>query len=188
MRGLSKGIAALALGTLLAAPALRAQGVEFALGGGVGVPTGTFDDAVKVGWHGLAAVSFVPNGWPVGIQIDGQYQQYKFDGSTSLKDRFIMGTGNVVFKFKTSEESAVRPYLIGGGGVYNIKATGTNDVGTIVDTDNSVTKFGLNAGAGFDFKAGGAGLFIESRFHDVFTTGENVKFIPITVGIRFGGS
>ena len=186
MRSFSKGVTALALATLLAAPALRAQGAEFALGGGVGIPLGTFDDAVKIGWHGLAAVSFVPNGWPVGIQIDGQYQQYKFDGSTSLKDRFIMGTANIVFKFKSSEESRVRPYLIGGGGVYNVKATGTNDLGTIVE--GGVTKFGLNAGAGFDFKAGGAGLFVESRFHDVFTSGENVKFLPITVGIRFGGS
>jgi hypothetical protein len=173
---------------LLAAPALRAQGAEFALGGGAGFPLGSFDDAAKVGWHGLGAVSFVPNGWPVGIQIDGQYQQYKFDGSESLKDRFIMGTGNLVFKFKSSEESKVRPYLIGGGGVYNMKATGTNDLGTLVDTENSTTKFGLNAGAGFDFKAGGAGLFIEGRFHDVFTEGEDVKFIPVTLGIRFGGS
>ena len=75
MRVFAKGFAALTVVTLLAAPVLRAQGAEFALGGGVGIPLGTFDDAVKIGWHGLAAVSVVPNGWPVGIQIDGQYQQ-----------------------------------------------------------------------------------------------------------------
>jgi opacity protein-like surface antigen len=188
MRVLTKGFAALTAAMLLGAPALRAQGAEFSLGGGLGIPLGSFDDAVKMGWHGLAAVSFVPNGSPVGIQFDGQYQQYKIDGSSSLKDRFIMGTGNVVFKFKTSEESAFRPYLIGGGGVYNFKTTGTDDLGGVIDTDNSTTKFGLNAGAGFDFKAGAVGLFLEGRFHDVFTTGENLKFIPITVGIRFGGS
>jgi hypothetical protein len=136
----------------------------------------------------LAGVSFVPNGWPVGIQIDGQYQQYKFDGSSSLKDRFLIGTGNLVFKFKSSDESKIRPYLIGGGGVYNMKATGTNDVGSVIDTDNSLTKFGLNAGAGFDIKAGGVGLFLEGRFHNVFTAGEDTKFIPITLGIRLGGS
>jgi opacity protein-like surface antigen len=188
MRVFTKGFAALTAGMLLSAPAVSAQGAEFSLGGGPGIPLGSFDDAVKLGWMGLAGVSFVPNGSPVGIQIDGQYQQYKLDGSASLKDRFIMGTGNVVFKFKTSEESTFRPYLIGGGGVYNFKTTGTNDLGTLVDTDNSTTKFGLNAGAGFDFKAGSAGLFVEGRFHDVFTSGENVKFFPITVGIRFGGT
>jgi hypothetical protein len=186
MRGLSRGLAALITGTLLVAPAtVWAQGAEFALGGGVGFPTGNFDNSVKTGWHGLVGVSFVPNGWPVGIQIDGQYQQYKFDGSASLKDRFIMGTGNVVFKFKSSEGSKVRPYIIGGPGIYNIKATGSNDIGVL--TSGGTTKFGFNAGVGFDFKAGGAGLFVESRFHNVFTSGADVKFIPVTLGIRLGG-
>jgi hypothetical protein len=186
MRGLLKGVAALTFGMLLAAPALRAQGAEFSLGGGIGIPLGSFDNAAKMGWHGLAAVSFVPNGSPVGIQFDGQFQQYKLDGAGNLKDRLLIGTGNIVFKFKTSEESRFRPYLIGGGGVYNLKTTGNVTPGTLFE--GGVTKFGINAGAGFDFKAGAAGLFVEGRFHDVFTSGENVKFIPITVGIRFGGS
>jgi opacity protein-like surface antigen len=133
----------------------------------------------------------VPTGWPVGIQVDGQYQQYKLDesvvGAGSLKDRLILGTANVVYKFKTSEGSTFRPYLIGGGGVYNVKTTGSSDVGTIIDTENSETKFGVNAGAGFDFKAGSAGLFVEGRFHDVFTSGNDVQFIPVTLGVRFGG-
>ena len=185
MRAISKSAAVLGLGLLLGAAPLRAQGAEFSLGGGVGIPLDNFDDFAKTGWHGLAAISFVPTGWPVGIQIDGQYQQYKFDGSSSLKERFLMGTGNLVFKFKTSEESTFRPYLIGGAGVYNFKATGTNDVGQ--NLEGGQTKFGLNAGAGFDIKTSGIGLFLEGRFHDVFSSGQNLKFIPITVGIRFGG-
>jgi hypothetical protein len=191
MRGLSKGMAALVVGMLLGAPALRAQGAEFSLGGGVGVPLGDFDDAAKLGWHGLAAVSFVPEGWPVGIQIDGSYQQFSLDdevfpGFDGLKNRFIMGTGNVVFKFKTSEESTFRPYLIGGGGVYNSKVTGSDDPDDVLP--GGETKFGVNGGAGFDFKAGSAGLFVEGRFHNVFTEGSNTQFIPITVGIRLGGN
>jgi hypothetical protein len=186
MRGLVKGAAALALAMLFSAPAARAQGAEFSLGGGLGIPLGSFDDAVKMGWHGLAAVSFVPAGSPVGIQIDGQFQQYKIDGTGDLKDRMLIGTANLVYKFKTSEESRFRPYLLGGGGVYNIKTTGNVTPGTLFE--GGVTKFGIDAGAGFDVKASGIGLFVEGRFHNVFTSGENVTFIPITVGIRFGGS
>lgn len=193
MRGLAKGVAALAVGMLLSAPALRAQGVEFALGGGVGVPLSDFDDEAKLGWHGIAELSFVPEGWPVGIQIDGMYQQYsledgQFPGFSDLKTRVIQGTGNVVFKFKTSEESTFRPYILGGVGLYNTKITGADDPGDVLG--GGETDFGVNAGAGFDFKAGGAGLFIEGRFHNVFTEGpgSNLRFIPITVGIRFGGS
>jgi Outer membrane protein beta-barrel domain len=192
MRGLGKSAAALALGMLLAAPAVRAQGAEFALGGGVGVPLGDFDDAAKLGWHGLAALSFVPEGWPVGVQFDGSYQQFSLDdaaapiGFTDLKTRLIMGTGNVVFKFKTSDESTFRPYILGGVGVYNSKITGADDPNDVLG--GGETDFGLNAGAGFDFKAGGAGLFIEGRFHNVLTDGSDLQFIPITLGIRFGGS
>ena len=192
MRGLLKGAAAVAFGLLVSAPAVRAQGAEFALGGGIGVPLGDFDDASKLGWHGLAALSFVPEGWPVGIQVDGSYQQFALDdaaapiGFSDLKTRLIMGTGNVVFKFKTSEESTFRPYLIGGVGIYNSKVTGQDDPGDVLG--GGQTDFGLNAGAGFDFKAGGAGLFIEGRFHNVMTDGSDLQFIPITVGIRFGGN
>ena len=188
-----KTVAALALGMLMSASSLHAQGAEFTLGGGLGIPLSDFDDVAKLGWHGLAGVSFVPTGWPVGIQVDGQYQQYKLDedvvGPGSLKDRLIMGTANVVYKFNTAEGSRLRPYLIGGAGVYNLKTTGSSDIGNVLDTDNSETKFGLNAGAGFDFKAGSAGLFIEGRFHDVFFSDEpDLRFIPITVGVRLGGS
>jgi hypothetical protein len=191
MRGILKGAAAVALATLLSAPAVRAQGAEFALGGGIGVPLGEFDDGAKLGWHGLAALSFVPEGWPVGIQFDGSYQQFGMEdagGFTDLKTRLIQGTGNVVFKFKTSEESTFRPYLLGGVGVYNSKVSASDDPDDLLGGGS--TDFGINAGAGFDFKAGGAGLFIEGRFHNVFTGGDetNLRFIPITVGIRFGGS
>jgi hypothetical protein len=186
-----KAVAMLVAGWLVSAPALHAQGAEFALGGGIGIPSGDFDDVAKLGWHGLVGVSFVPTNWPVGIQIDGQYHQFKLDedvvGAGSLKDRISLGTANIVYKFKSSETTKFRPYLIGGGGVYNLKTTGSSDVGTIVDTEGSTTKFGLNAGAGFDFKAGSAGLFIEGRFHNVFTSGSDLQFIPITIGVRFGG-
>jgi len=176
---------------LLGAPALRAQGAEFSLGGGVGIPLGTFDDNANIGWHGLAGISFVPNGWPVGIQIDGSYQQYSLDdnvvvGFSGLKNRLLMGTGNIVFKFKSSEESTFRPYLIGGGGVYNSKITGSDDPNDVIP--GGTTDFGVNVGAGFDFKAGGAGLFVEGRFHDIMQDGEDTKFVPITVGIRLGGN
>jgi len=175
---------------LLGAPALRAQGAEFSLGGGAGIPLGDFDDAAKTGWHGLAAISFVPNGWPVGIQFDGSYQQFNLDdaafpGFSGLKNRFLMGTGNIVFKFKTSEESTFRPYLIGGGGVYNSKITGSDDPNDILP--GGETDFGVNAGAGFDIKTGGIGLFLEGRFHNIFTEATSTQFIPITLGIRLGG-
>jgi hypothetical protein len=183
MRGLSKGAVALALGLLLGAPAAHAQ-AQFSLGGGIGLPLGDFDDVAKLGWQGTAAVSFAPTNMPVGFQLDGNYGQFSDDTPLDVKSRFIYGTGNVVYRFATAEESRFHPYLIGGGGVYNLKATGDDVLGD----PGSETKFGINVGAGFDISAGGAGLFVEGRFHNVFTEGSNTQFIPINVGVRLGGS
>jgi opacity protein-like surface antigen len=181
MNGFSKGVVAVAIGTLLSSPALHAQGAEFSLGGGLGIPLGTFDDLVKIGWHGTAAVSFVPQRWPVGVQVDGSFSRFSDETAFDIKNQLIYGTANAVYKFQSSDDSRFRPYLVAGGGVYDSKATGSDAL------DGSSTKFGINLGAGFDFKAGSAGLFVDGRFHDVFTDGDNLKFIPITVGVRFGG-
>jgi hypothetical protein len=177
-----KAVGALAMGMLLSASALRAQGAEFSLGGGLDFPLGDFDDDAKMGFHGLAGVSVFPVNWPVGIQVDGNYAQFKDDTPQDIKNQFIFGTANLVYKFKSSEETRFRPYLIGGGGVYNFKQKGDN-----APTDESFTKFGINAGAGFDIQAGSAGLFVEGRFHNMFASGPDRTFIPITVGVRFGG-
>jgi hypothetical protein len=186
MRNYVKAGAVIGLALLGSASPAKAQGVEFSLGGGISNPLGILNDATKLGWNGLAALSVVPTGWPVGIQVDGEYQQFQHDGFSG-HERFLIGTGNLVYKFKTSEESTVRPYLIAGGGVYNIKSTSSSTVSGNVSTSGSITKFGINGGAGFDFKAGSVGLFVEGRFHDVFTSGKDATFIPITVGLRFGG-
>jgi hypothetical protein len=182
MKVLTRGVAALAVAVCLTAPAAQGQSAEFSLGGGLGIPTGNFDDAVKMGWQGMAAVSFKPANLPVGFQVDGNYGQFSDESPLDIKDRLIYGTANATYRFESSEGTRFHPYIIGGLGLYNMKETGSDALG------GSATKFGINAGAGFDFKAGSAGLFIEGRFHDVFTDGPNVKFIPINLGVRFGGA
>ncbi len=192
MKGLVKGAAAVALGLMLSAPAARAQGAEFSLGGGASIPLSDYGDIAKTGFNGMVAVSFAPSSFPLGIQIDGMYQRLKFEDVVpgGRSSQILQGTGNLIYKFKTSEESTFRPYLIGGVGIYNFKAVSGDDVAGpgVGNSGNTGTDFGLNGGAGFDFKAGAVGLFLEGRFHNVFTDGSDAKFIPITVGVRFGGN
>ena len=167
------------------APAV-AQGAEFSLGGGLTLPLSDFGNAASTGFHGLAGVSFVPSGSPIGIQVDGMFQRFGVENAPDGFDgnfQIIQGTANAVYKFRSSEETKIRPYLIGGVGLYSFKATGDDFPDTGSETD-----FGINAGAGFDFKLGAAGLFLEGRFHNVFSEGESTNFIPVTVGVRFGGN
>lgn len=186
MKRLAMSLLAVAVGAGLSAAGAEAQQAtrfDFALGGGVSVPTGDFDNAAKLGWHGMAAVRMLPQALPVGFQVDGNFARLSDESSLDIASQLIYGTGNVLYQFRTSESSRFQPYLIGGVGVYNLDVKG-NDVPANV---NSETKVGLNAGAGFDFKAGAASLFAEGRFHNVFTDVSDTQFIPVTLGVRFGG-
>ena len=188
MKGFYKGLVAFAFVAAATTSVAQAQGVGFNVGGGVSLPLGDFGDAAKTGFHGMVGVNFQPENLPVGIRVDGMYQMY--GGSdlfqTAFGDvdfRMISGTANAVYTFTTAETSTFHPYLIGGVGVYNLGFTGDD-----ADGFDSETKFGINAGAGFNFAAGESiNLFVEGRFHNVFTEDESTNFIPISAGVRFGG-
>jgi hypothetical protein len=166
---------------LSASSQLQAQSTRIFLGGGVGIPLGTYDDVVKMGWEGTAGVSFQPHGFPLGIQVDGSYAQFSDETPLDIKNQLIYGTANVSYRFGSSPGTRFVPYLVGGLGVYHSKGIGDDAFG------GSTTKPGMNLGAGFDFGAGSTGLFVEARWHNVFVDGDNLKFLPITLGIRFRG-
>jgi opacity protein-like surface antigen len=177
-------VAVLGTGSAVAQGDNRGSTTSFGGFGGVSIPLGDYGDVTNTGWDAGLVFQYRPVGSPIGFQIDGNYMENKFDPSAALpggKDRWFFGTGNVVFGFPVSEETRIRPYLIGGGGIYSVKAK--FDDGT---SGNSVTKFGLNVGAGFDLSfQSNVGVFVEARFHDVFTEGSNATFIPINAGFRF---
>ena len=178
-------LGAVLMASIGAAPAV-AQGAKFSVGGGLTLPMGDFGDNLSTGFHGMAAVGFTPANFPVGIQIDGMYNRLGLDDDdVDGNFRIIQGTANAVYRFQSSEDTKIRPYIIGGVGLYNGKLSGDD----IPDAfQESETDFGINGGAGFDFVAGSVALFVEGRFHNVFTEGESSNFIPITVGVRLGGS
>jgi opacity protein-like surface antigen len=184
MNGLIKGLVVCGLVALTAGDSLAQVPVSFGLGGGITIPTGSSSDAFGTGWHGMALVRFKPVASPVGFQVDGMYQRLKTESPVPEGHlQVIGGTANVVFGFPVSEETRFRPYIIGGVGYYNSKIK--FDVGTDPDGDSN---FGFNAGAGFDVGFGGGTFFVEGRFHNVFVSdADDFKFIPITVGLRFGG-
>ena len=177
--------AVLGLAVVLVAQAAHAQAMSFGLGGGIVVPTGTLSDGNSTGYSGSALVRVQPPASPVGFQVDAFYTRFGLEGVDG-HSRMIGGTANAVFAFPGA--SMARPYLIGGLGLYNGKAT-IDGLGS----SESQTKFGINAGAGFDFGLGKAKLFAEGRFHAIMkgvsdgTSGDEktAYMIPLTVGLRF---
>lgn len=176
--------AVLALGGLLALGAVRAEaqsGLNFGLGGGVSLPTGDFADFSKsLGWQGTAIVGYQPAG-SLGARADFLYGQTKFDrDEAGLDGKTTLAGGLASLVYSIPSAGAVKPYLIGGAGVYNVK----------IDPDglpsDDETKFAAGGGLGIKFKAGSdANFFVEGRFINVFTSGSDANFIPVTVGVTF---
>ena len=176
--------AVVGLAVMLSAQSAHAQGLSFGLGGGVVVPTGDLAEGSSTGYGATAQLRVKPPVSPLGFQVDAFYTRFGLEGVDG-HSRMIGGTANAVFAFPST--SPARPYLIGGVGMYNSKAS----IDGVAATD-SQTKFGLNAGAGFDFGLGSANLFAEGRFHTILKAVPDLNgnekagyLIPITVGLRF---
>ncbi|CAN5790335.1 hypothetical protein BH24GEM1_BH24GEM1_21430 [soil metagenome] len=186
MKTLMRG-AAVGLALALVAQAAHAQaGVSLGLGAGAVVPTGSMADVNSLGWSGQAALRVKPGASPVGFQVDAFYTRLGLENDLDGHSRMLGGTANAVFAFPSA--AVARPYLIGGLGLYNGKTT----LEGFGSTD-SETKFGANAGAGFDFKLGPAALYAEGRFHAIFKAAVDTEtfeektayMIPLTVGLRW---
>ena len=185
MKSVIRGAVA-GLAIALCAQAAQAQGLSFGVGGGAVIPSGSMSDINSTGWSAMAVARFKPPVAPLGLQVDAFYSRLGLEGGVDGHSQIIGGTANAVFAFPGV--SAARPYLLGGIGVYNGK-TSIDGLGST----ESETKFGINAGAGFDFGLGKAQLFADARFHAILKGGVDATtfeettayMIPITVGLRF---
>ena len=178
-----------ALALALAVPALAgAQDVgatrAFSLGiaAGATVPTGDFADAYGTGFNVMGTLGFQPAALPVGVRFDVMYHSLPGEdlgGVIELEDlNIIAGSANAILT--VSNAGGVRPYLIGGIGMYRADGGG----------DETSTDFGINGGAGLEFGLAGFSTFLEARYHRVFIDDEgtdvgNLNLIPIVFGLRF---
>jgi hypothetical protein len=100
-------------------------------------------------------------------------------------------TLNPVWRYKIG--GIVGGYIIGGGGYYARElhftepfqetSPGLFQRTNIDRTDNTG---GVDLGAGFTFNVGyGTKIFIEARYHYLFTPGYATQLIPITLGLRW---
>ena len=183
-------------GALLIAATAHAQGTNpsgrpFKLGGqmGASVPMGDFGDGADLGFHLGGLIEYKPASLPMSLRGELTYHR------NGLKDDFfgsdfgsIDGTfsqidfvGNALMPFGDAASTA-RPYVIGGLGLYRLKASAEYEG---IDISDTQTKFGLNFGAGFTFNLSGFETFVETRFHSVFAEDSNMNFIPLSFGFKF---
>ena len=157
------------LGALVAPSMAEAQlPVSFGIAGG---PTFS-DDAEDMGYHVGALMDINVPLFPVGFRVDGAMNQFNQAGG---KLRIFDVTANVMYT--PLPTPLVKPYIIGGLGFYSSRITDSDELGT----DN----MGINAGAGVKLNLLALKVFVDARYHHVFTKGEATSFIPVSVGIMF---
>lgn len=165
------------LGLALLIPA--AAQAQFGLAGGISFPQGDLDDGVDSGWHLMGVFELAPAMLPVGLRIDGGYQDLpsEAEGAGAFDYQQIFVTGNAVLRMNTV---GLAPYLLGGVGFYRDRLDLENS-NLETDWEND---FGVNVGVGLDLPLGGFNTFVETRLHHI--TGDNSRqTIPVTFGIKF---
>lgn len=173
----------------LAPSAARAQ-VSLSLGGGPTFPLSALNNTFTTGYNVMAGLGVHIPGSPVGIRLDGMFNQLPDRTELFSGDSFHIQiwTANANLVASLVPGGPVVPYLIGGVGFYNSSfhlGTSNNTISTQGSThDNNI---GLNGGGGVRVNFGGIGIFGEARYHYIFTSGNHIQMIPITFGVRFGG-
>lgn len=192
--------AAMVTAVTLTTPA-HAQGPGIGFGASIGanVPEGDYSDGAKTG---LVATGFLALRMNSNVALRGELFWSRSDldnaiihkvGDAVLPDDGIgdvTGDVNLVGGLASLEVSAgssiLRPYAIGGVGVYRRRVA--QDVAGAAqefrDLEKSDSEFGWNAGGGIKVALAGFAMFLEARYHSVSTDPET-NFIPVTVGIAF---
>lgn len=162
-----------------------ANPVSLGLFAGATVPLGDLaDDYATTGWHIGGLLQWNSPSAPFAFRGDVAYHDFGIDNDLADEQApsMVVGTLNALWLFPTM--SAVRPYVIGGAGVYNERCS----------ICQSQTKLGLNGGLGITVPLSGVTTMIEARFHMILDSQDavgntpafsNSTFIPISVGILF---
>ncbi len=176
----------LAIATIALVAAPRASQAQFGLvkpfqlgvAGGATQPMSTLKDGANMGFNGTVALGINVPLIPLGLRVDGAYNQFGEKAGVGAKLHVISATGNLVWSLPLL---VVSPYLIGGAGLYRTTATSTGTV-SATQTDNH---FGWNAGAGVKLPLSVFKAFVEARYNRVTTNTGSMQFVPLTVGIMF---
>jgi opacity protein-like surface antigen len=173
------------------------------ISGGAAVPTGDFGDDVNTGFSVDGLITLRVPTLPVSFRGEVGYTRFGIKQSAFEDDdedasgnlRFFSGVANVIFSVPAGPTAVVRPYLIGGVGLYNGRVN--VEGGGESASSEAANKFGFNAGAGIEIPLSGITGLGEVRFVSVRTKVDaddeddnlalpfNANHVAIRFGVRF---
>jgi hypothetical protein len=163
-------------------------------GVGLSTPVNPLATRLDAGWN-LAGGAGIQNG-PFGIMADVLVTGFGINHAALVRQGAQHGTQKYWALtldpiVHINERGPTDFYLTGGAGLYGQITKYRVPAGPASQYDlirvESLYKPGVNGGAGFAFNLphSRVKLFLEARYHHVFTPGPGASFIPVTVGVRF---
>ena len=164
---------------------------------GFSAPVNPLANRLDAGWNVAGGVGVT--GQYAGLMVDLMYNSFGINSknlglaqATDGSQRYWAITIDPVFH--VNQRGPVDFYVTGGAGLYgqitryelNSNVAGGFGQYNLVSS-NTIYKGGVDGGAGFAFNIGYSPvkLFVEARFHHVFTGGPGASFVPVTVGVSF---
>jgi hypothetical protein len=163
------------------ADAQFASPIRFNVHAGAALPVGTLADnsagggSAELGFRVGAGLELRAPLMPVGVRFDGAYDRMGIEGADAAWTIWNLTANAVV------SPMASPLYFIGGVGFYSTDITG----GDVIGNPDAQSDFGFNLGAGFSLPLTGFSTFVEARWHNINTEGDNIQYVPIVFGIRF---
>lgn len=165
---------ALGVSTFLGVPGGAAQSAHVSLGGGLTLPLRDYHTSDNTGWHVLGKVDIDIPESPIDVRVDAMYSQTSHKAVSGGNTKLVGGTADLLYHISTAAPG-VKPYIVGGAGVYNVNAG-----------SGSTTKFTWGAGLGASIGVGSIHAFAEARYISIHLPGTALRFVPVTGGLVFG--
>ncbi len=167
-------------------------------GVGFTAPVNPLASQLDAGWNLSGGVGVTSQ--YVGILLDAMYTDFGINHAALVNAGLPHGDQKywavtVDPIFHVNRRGPIDFYVTGGGGLYSQITQFRSPAGfgpfgasnSLVST-YTLYKGGVDGGAGFSFRLGyqtPVKLFVEARYHHMFTHGAGASFVPVTIGVRF---
>ncbi len=169
---------------LLPGIASAQKGYAVGIGGGATIPVGKLGDVQNTGYSALATLALGSPDFPIGVRIDGIYNNLTHATPVTVAAAPTVGdlrvAGALLDLVYAFPGTYAKPYLLAGAGWYGSKVDTTG-----AKAQNNI---GFNGGLGITFGLGPAAAFLEARYHSISRSvakGGVFQFVPITFGLMF---
>ncbi len=164
-------------------PPAHRESLKFGAFGGAAIPLRPTNNGIDPGWTAGALLDYTRTDSPLGLRLEGSYQRLVPSGVATNGALKLWGGDLDLMLTPPRRRMIVKPYIVGGIGVYNVK----NDIAASTPVAHgSTTNLAANGGLGLRYDFFGFGAFLEARYIQIFTSGRSTQLLPVRFGIMFG--